>query len=62
MPEPTTLLPPLREIQKRLTANERERRLLRALERLALRGEEYDRAVGPTRDADCQTAPREGSR
>ena len=46
--DPHDLIPPLRIIYDRLTANARERRVLRALERLAVRAED-DRRRSETR-------------
>ncbi len=41
MPQTDTLLPPMSELDRRLAENQRERHILRALQRLAIRAERW---------------------
>ena len=55
MPHADTLLPPMTELDRRLAENQRERYLLRALQRLAIRVRrwrtETETTAAPTPDA-----------
>jgi hypothetical protein len=60
MSEKSTLLPDTRVIHERLTANARERHILRGLLRLRLRQEQWARqqpAAGPQNDSRREASP-----